>query len=577
MGFSSLLGCLANPDGAGSICLNGLDTSMLSGISPPNLEIQKKCEAMGLPDPVAFAALTALGAIPNPMAMLNAMMLSAHERIEGKISSDRSLVMVADLGAITNLRTHALGGGLMELPDAQHEQQGSHEGQKSNIISSEFKPVQDGSTDHIAQTVRAPGKSFIEAFQELQRAHASQQEIKQLENRRPSGPISGYVAAAQRAWGQQVESETDAARREKRKHAKEAAAQAKMAAERAKEAALTAKATADAIQGAPTSEAAAAVAAKGIAQVFSSAAEDDLVERTQPPPSRTAPPLQTLSSLLSGGQSYQDGAGALAMSSPALDKLCISRLPVDVTDSAVRLECARHGAVTSVILEADGSAAYITFAGVEMAASAMRRISGKIGILGSLEPLDVKLVSEVPDSVRLAAELPPEHIVQVVDPADLPDYLKPRTERKRRHSRSRRRSRSQRSRHRQPSKSRRRRRQSRSVVRWLDRSRSNSHTATGQYIRATGCSSTVRWWEKKRSSSSSSSSSKSRRRRPHDEFINSRRPRQVAIKGNWAQFVLSGASYYYNLLTGQAIWDKPSDFDAGLSRRSSGANTSMLL
>lgn len=32
----------------------------------------------------------------------------------------------------------------------------------------------------------------------------------------------------------------------------------------------------------------------------------------------------------------------------------------------------------------------------------------------------------------------------------------------------------------------------RSAKRWLDRSRSNSHTATGQYIRATGCSSTVR-------------------------------------------------------------------------------------
>ena len=32
---------------------------------------------MGLPDPVAFAMLTALGAIPDPMALLNEMMAAA--------------------------------------------------------------------------------------------------------------------------------------------------------------------------------------------------------------------------------------------------------------------------------------------------------------------------------------------------------------------------------------------------------------------------------------------------------------------------------------------------------------------
>jgi len=106
------------------------------------------------------------------------------------------------------------------------------------------------------------------------------------------------------------------------------------------------------------------------------------------------------------------------------------------------------------------------------------------------------------------------------------------------------------------------------MVRWLDRSRSNSHTATGQYIRATGCSSTVRWWEKKKENSSSSSSSSSReRKRKAKTEDDARRPRQVAVKGNWAQFVQNGQSYFYNVLTGKTVWERPTDFEEGPSRR----------
>jgi len=43
--------------------------SVLNTIPQPDELAQAKYEAMGLPDPNAFAALTALGAIPNPMAM----------------------------------------------------------------------------------------------------------------------------------------------------------------------------------------------------------------------------------------------------------------------------------------------------------------------------------------------------------------------------------------------------------------------------------------------------------------------------------------------------------------------------
>merc|ERR1712226_1391091 len=90
-------------------------------------------------------------------------------------------------------------------------------------------------------------------------------------------------------------------------------------------------------------------------------------------------------------------------------------------------------------------------------------------------------------------------------------------------------------------------------------------TATGQYIRAVGYSSTVRWWEKKKNSSSSSSSSSSGRKKKPDTAA--RRPRQVSVKGNWAEFVQNGKSYYYNVLTGVTTWDQPGDYDSGPSRR----------
>merc|ERR1712190_169308 len=116
---------------------------------------------------------------------------------------------------------------------------------------------------------------------------------------------------------------------------------------------------------------------------------------------------------------------------------------------------------------------------------------------------------------------------------------------------------------------RRKRKKSKSMVRWLDRSRSKSHTAQGQYIRAVGYSSTVKWWEKKRSGSSSSSSSRDRGGRKKEDPA-ARRPRQVAVKGNWAEFVQDGKSYYYNVLTGVTTWDQPGDFDSNPSRRFEG-------
>jgi len=209
-----------------------------------------------------------------------------------------------------------------------------------------------------------------------------------------------------------------------------------------------------------------------------------------------------------------------------------------------------------VVLDPDGGSAYVVFAQADMASFAARRLSERVNLFGSpsSDPPQVDLVCEIPDHVRLATVMPTTSAAvheEPMDPSQLPEHLRPRKEKKKR-SRSRRKRRS-----------RSRRRRSRSAVRWLDRSRSNSHTATGQYIRAVGCSSTVRWWEKKNNEqarSSSSSSSRSQRRQKVEEEAN-KRPRQVAVKGQWAQFVHHGLSYYYNIATGRTAWDRPGEFD----------------
>merc|ERR1719331_1307671 len=164
--------------------------------------------------------------------------------------------------------------------------------------------------------------------------------------------------------------------------------------------------------------------------------------------------------------------------------------------------------------------------------------------------------------------LTPEVAEAVADISKLPEYLRPKEDRKKeKRSKSRQKSRS-RSRKKKRSKSRakkrrRSRKRSKSRDRWLDRIRSHSHTATGQYIRATGFTSSVRPWEKKKRSSSSSRS-KPRKEQP---IVDDKRPRQIAVKGSWAHFMFKGSSYYYNITTGQTQWDRPKDFDAPPARR----------
>ena len=84
--------------------------------------------------------------------------------------------------------------------------------------------------------------------------------------------------------------------------------------------------------------------------------------------------------------------------------MALSRLPKGVTEAQVRLECARYGALTAVVLEegttnGSGVTAYVCYASSDMAQLAVRRMTGaKIGVFGN-EPVQVKLMSELPESV----------------------------------------------------------------------------------------------------------------------------------------------------------------------------------
>lgn len=513
MGLGSLLRGVAD-----GVTLGGMDMSILSTIPLPDAETQQKYEAMGLPDPVAFAALTALGAIPDPMAMLNAMMLKAERKIEADAS--------ATVNRKESVPSEPPAGAENGVPDAPRP-----------VVSGPEPPPVKFKLPGMAE-----GKSFVEAFKELEKA----KEIEKMEEEQRAAASSGYVAAAARILGAQEDHLA--------KQAHQAAEQAKVAADRAREVAAQSVAAPTAIgPGAGW-----AAESKGVAQVFTIAADDDAAA------SSGRPAAQTLSALL-GSQQSSDG---YALGAPAIDKICISRLPRGITDAAIRLECARHGAVTSVILQGDGSAAYVTYATSDMAANAMRRILGRPGALGSSEPLEVHLIGEIPENVRLApAALAPEVVEDPPDFSMLPEYLRPKEDRKkekRSKSREKSRSRSRRKkRSKSRSKSRRKKRKektrNKSRDRWLDRSRSHSHTATGQYIRATGCTSSVRPWQKKRKSSSSSRSRSQRRREP--VAADEKRPRQVAVKDSWAQFTFKGNSYYYNIQTGQTQWDRPKELD----------------
>lgn len=516
-----------------------------------------------MPDPVAFAALTALGAVSNPMGLLSAMMTKAHEKIESRADKENSE---------TN------PGAPIETALAGQAVEASADGDEDSVAATVLPevprpPAVERPADPPPIAV-PPGKSFVEAFQELQKAQSRQRPF-------------------------QEEKDDDVQRQELEKleerlktQVKEVAEQAKLLAEHNREFAQVppiavasrdphGDAEAPLLKGLPP----------GVAQFFSSGADDDMDDteataRHQMPSSKPLPLPTTLSGLLSGGAHVPEVPAIGYITQLTVpDKLMISALPMGVTETSVRMECARYGIVSSLVLHSDGAAAYIGFATSDMAGAAARGMANRPGVLGGTEPLEVKLIAEFPESVRFAAAvLPQVPLDEPHDPSELPEHLKPREDREKPKRRRRSASRSRRR-----SKSRRRARKkkrSRSMVRWLDRSRSNSHTATGQYIRATGYSSNVKWWEKKRCSSSSSGSDSAKTRRgklagdkEKKDDVDTKKPRQVAIRGHLAEFAFGGRNYFHDLGTGESTWERPKEFQEGSSRRAltESSKTSMML
>ncbi|CAK9079059.1 unnamed protein product [Durusdinium trenchii] len=269
-----------------------VDLISLAALPKPDVKLQQKYDAMGLPDPVAFALLTALGAIQDPMALLNEMMSAAQAA---------------------------------------------------------FTPT------------------FV-------REAADSAELERLA-----------------------------------KQVKEAAEQARAA---------TVAGGLSTVEGA---------AARNVAQAFAQAEDEE---------QRPAVLGQTLSSLLTGRERSTVDTG-LALPT-TLDKVAVSRLPLGTNEAHVRLECAKYGALTAVVLE--DTTAYVCYSSSDMAQLAVRRMANKAGLFGGTEPVQVKLISELPENVRSqAAPLAPAFSAeQPINAAQLPDYLRARSSRspKRRQSRS---------------------------------------------------------------------------------------------------------------------------------------------
>jgi len=417
----------------GQVVREPIDLLCLAAVPKPDVKLQQKYDAMGLPDPVAFAMLVALGAIPDPMALLNEMMATPNEEEEKAAFWKSGQVPLATAEASDSAELERLA-----------------------------KQVKEAAEQARAATV-AGG----------------------------TGGAAGDVTLATR----------------------------------------------------------------NVAQAFNQAEEEE--------PQRPAPLGTTLSSLLTGRERSNQDAGLTLPTT--LDKVALSRLPQGITEAQIRLECARHGALTTVVLEDGGNGsgvtAYVCYASSDRAQYAVRKMTGaKIGLFGT-EPVQVKLISELPESVRPLAQqsAPAFSEAQPINPQQLPQYLRgaSRSGGRKRASRS----------------TRRKKRKSRSAKRWLDRSRSNSHTATGQYIRATGCSSTVRWWERRRDSDDSDHSANGRTKRAQkaEAELVAKRPRQVGIRGLWAQFVYSGFSYYFNIRTEQTVWETPEEFEEEKSKHQTNA------
>uniref|UniRef100_A0A7S4SN77 Uncharacterized protein n=1 Tax=Alexandrium monilatum TaxID=311494 RepID=A0A7S4SN77_9DINO len=237
-------------------------------------------------------------------------------------------------------------------------------------------------------------------------------------------------------------------------------------------------------------------------------------------------------------------------------KLYIGHVPRGTPESAIRMECAKHGAVSSMFYcedtgdSAKGGWACVTFATPEMADIAVRRMRQQVTLFGSLEPLEIRFASNADEAMPtsiLRREEPRAVAPAAAEDAGSDDALDRDRRRKRRSSRSRRR--------RSRSRARRRR----------GDDRDSGHE--GHALSSPGVIPNVVSKRRGLGGFDSATTGGPKPSAASGDAVEER-PRQVAARGSWAQFVTpTGSSYYHNITTGETTWEKPADFDTPPSRR----------
>eukprot|EP00927_Polykrikos_kofoidii_P086607 TRINITY_DN9755_c0_g1_i1.p1 TRINITY_DN9755_c0_g1~~TRINITY_DN9755_c0_g1_i1.p1 ORF type:complete len:1097 (+),score=201.05 TRINITY_DN9755_c0_g1_i1:88-3378(+) len=299
---------------------------------------------------------------------------------------------------------------------------------------------------------------------------------------------------------------------------------------------------------------------------------------------------------------------AIALSS----KIFIGGIPRGSnTEQSIKMECARHGAVTSMFYSEDPGeslrpqgSAFVTFATPEMASIAVRRMSQQTGLFDSIEPLRIRLATgagseATPSGVmslisqekqhQQAARREKEEAKQaVVDDrggSNEGDRERRGGGAKRKRSRSRRH-------HRRRSRSRARRRdrgghdsaqEAGSAMTSVDKAA--KRRGLGGFGSSTGAAAIASDVAAAAAGGGGGGGGRSSAASPlatttvdistvataTTSVGGDDRPRQVAARGSWAQFVTpSGSSYYHNITTGKTVWEKPAEFEMPASRRSSG-------
>merc|ERR1711957_885379 len=104
------------------------------------------------------------------------------------------------------------------------------------------------------------------------------------------------------------------------------------------------------------------------------------------------------------------GAGPAGSFREVSSRLYIGRIPRGTTESAIQLECAKYGIVSSIFYSEEhvessrGGWASVAFAAADMADSAVRRMRPQLNLFGALEPLEIRHAN-ASDEAMLATAL----------------------------------------------------------------------------------------------------------------------------------------------------------------------------